>query len=92
MFLDGREETQLDQAKDELQKSSQREPSDMDADSDGVVLAKTSSFDKLVAYPDIIDPDEADVTKIDREALEEGAEQVKVPDELPVLPLRVPRP
>ena len=31
-------------------------------DRDGVVLAKTSSFDKLVAYPDIIDPDDLDAS------------------------------
>ena len=31
-------------------------------DRNGVVLAKTSSFDKLVAYPDIIDPDDLDAT------------------------------
>jgi stage V sporulation protein D (sporulation-specific penicillin-binding protein) len=51
---------QIDEVKARSEAASQKVVRADIVDRDGVVLAKTSSFDKLVAYPDIIDPDDLD--------------------------------
>lgn len=51
---------QIDEVKARSEAASQKVVRADIVDRDGVVLAKTSSFDKLVAYPDIIDHDDLD--------------------------------